>query len=426
LVDVISWIRKSRTDIIKVVFKPSPIGIIYKKNRITAVNPGSPAAEAQIYAGFHILSVNGNNVQNNTKQIKEAIEATNQHGLDTTILFQCAHKDLPVTFNTCYGPMEEAVISMLLLSTMYDFLQSQFWIDAQLARIPKITILWQVLENNVTLYSSKDCFKVPHAYIKSGSWISGEIDDEWLRVKKIPHDFINCDSWNRRNWISGIKDDDWIFVKKGYIQLRNNGKWQLRQCKVMKKMHEISPLSDSNMKLLKEATAVINSYQADENWLKNMQKVSDYLPIPISVVDCMLPDCPLVYVNPTFTKMTEYDAKECIGKNCRFLQGEDKGNEKNLFARNVIRENFSKEAYVHLINYTKSGVRFQNLLSMKTLHDTITDEQKYVLGIQFFIGNEINDSLMTPDLIIFHTLNILDLYQINDESDVQSQDNDCE
>jgi PAS domain-containing protein len=32
-------------------------------------------------------------------------------------------------------------------------------------------------------------------------------------------------------------------------------------------------------------------------------------------------DAPIVYASPTFTDLTGYEAKEIVGKNCRFLQG---------------------------------------------------------------------------------------------------------
>ncbi len=37
--------------------------------------------------------------------------------------------------------------------------------------------------------------------------------------------------------------------------------------------------------------------------------------------DPTLPDTPLVYVSPGFEKMSGYSAAECLGRNCRFLQG---------------------------------------------------------------------------------------------------------
>lgn len=41
----------------------------------------------------------------------------------------------------------------------------------------------------------------------------------------------------------------------------------------------------------------------------------------ITIADPNLPDCPLMYVNEAFCRMTGYDQDEILGRNCRFLQG---------------------------------------------------------------------------------------------------------
>jgi len=43
----------------------------------------------------------------------------------------------------------------------------------------------------------------------------------------------------------------------------------------------------------------------------------------ITIADPNLPDCPIVYVNDAFCKITGYARDETIGRNCRFLQGAD-------------------------------------------------------------------------------------------------------
>ncbi len=36
------------------------------------------------------------------------------------------------------------------------------------------------------------------------------------------------------------------------------------------------------------------------------------------------PDNPIIYANPAVERITGYSVEEAIGKNCRFLQGEDR------------------------------------------------------------------------------------------------------
>ena len=44
----------------------------------------------------------------------------------------------------------------------------------------------------------------------------------------------------------------------------------------------------------------------------------------IVITDPNLPDNPIVYVNPAFEKTTGYSMEEVLGRNCRFLQGDDR------------------------------------------------------------------------------------------------------
>jgi PAS domain S-box-containing protein len=44
----------------------------------------------------------------------------------------------------------------------------------------------------------------------------------------------------------------------------------------------------------------------------------------IIITDSQLPDNPIIYCNPAFEAMTGYRREEILGKNCRFLQGEDR------------------------------------------------------------------------------------------------------
>src|SRR4051794_25202217 len=44
----------------------------------------------------------------------------------------------------------------------------------------------------------------------------------------------------------------------------------------------------------------------------------------IVITDATLAEHPIVYVNPAFERMTGFSAEEVLGKNCRFLQGEDR------------------------------------------------------------------------------------------------------
>ena len=68
----------------------------------------------------------------------------------------------------------------------------------------------------------------------------------------------------------------------------------------------------------------------------------------------------IVHVNPAFEKITGYSAQEAIGRNARFLRGEDEDQPGLTLLRQLLRE--QKEGRVTLRNYRKDGTLFYNEL----------------------------------------------------------------
>jgi PAS domain S-box-containing protein len=76
----------------------------------------------------------------------------------------------------------------------------------------------------------------------------------------------------------------------------------------------------------------------------------------IVITDPNRPDNPIVYVNPTFERITGYSLEEVVGKNCRFLQSDDRDQPALEDLRVAIRE--GRECQVVLRNYKKDGTFF--------------------------------------------------------------------
>jgi diguanylate cyclase (GGDEF)-like protein/PAS domain S-box-containing protein len=68
----------------------------------------------------------------------------------------------------------------------------------------------------------------------------------------------------------------------------------------------------------------------------------------------------IVHVNPAFEKITGYTAQEVIGRDARFLQGDDTDQPEIAVLRQLLRE--QKEGRVTLRNYRKDGTLFYNEL----------------------------------------------------------------
>ncbi len=99
----------------------------------------------------------------------------------------------------------------------------------------------------------------------------------------------------------------------------------------------------------------------------------------ISVANAKLPDLPLVYVNPAFEIMTGYSLEDVQGRNCRFLQGEDRDQQAVGRLREALRE--EREVTVILKNYRKDGTGFWNELRLSPIRSR-TGELTHFVGIQ--------------------------------------------
>lgn len=100
------------------------------------------------------------------------------------------------------------------------------------------------------------------------------------------------------------------------------------------------------------------------------------------VTDASQPDNPIIYANRTLEKMTGYPLSETIGRNCRFLQGEDT----DPFAVKQLRDAIQAQESITITlkNYRKDGTEFWNRLSIEPLQ--IEDHL-------FFIGTQTNVSV---------------------------------
>lgn len=105
----------------------------------------------------------------------------------------------------------------------------------------------------------------------------------------------------------------------------------------------------------------------------------------IIITDHSVPDEPIIYVNKAFERITGYTTEEVLGRNCRFLLGEDRDQPELDTIRTAVHE--CREARVTLRNYRKDGTLFWNDLYIAPVRDEDGEVTNYV-GIQ----NDISDS----------------------------------
>lgn len=99
----------------------------------------------------------------------------------------------------------------------------------------------------------------------------------------------------------------------------------------------------------------------------------------ISLADARRDDCPLIFVNKGFERLTGYTREQVIGRNCRLLQGPDTARH----ALNQMREAIARKepVIVDLLNYRRDGTSFWNRVSLRPVLD-VDGQLTHIIGIQ--------------------------------------------
>jgi PAS domain S-box-containing protein len=119
---------------------------------------------------------------------------------------------------------------------------------------------------------------------------------------------------------------------------------------------------------------------------KILSKILDSSINGITLADPDQEDMPIVYANRSFEEMTGYSQEEIIGRNCRFLQGDDRDQEGRFILHRAIEN--CEPAEVTLRNYRKNGEMFFNRLMITPLFDS-NGKLIYYLGVQYDITGQV-------------------------------------
>lgn len=141
------------------------------------------------------------------------------------------------------------------------------------------------------------------------------------------------------------------------------------------------PVLDDNRKLVgyrgcdTEVTELIETEQRN----RLLQKAVESSTVGIVLTDMRKADQPLIYVNPAFEQITGYSPDNVLGKNCRFLQGNDRLQSGVDIIRKSVQE--GKSCRVTLRNYRKDGQLFWNQLSLSPIFDD-QNNLTHFIGVQ--------------------------------------------
>lgn len=149
------------------------------------------------------------------------------------------------------------------------------------------------------------------------------------------------------------------------------------------------------LRMLTDMTAQI----ASNRKLRLFQRCIESSSNGIVVCDAQQPDLPIVYVNPTFERVTGYTKEEALGHNCRFLQSEENDSDNEL-ALSEIREALKngRDVSAVLRNHRKDGTPFWNDLYLSPIRND-KNQITHFVGIQ----NDISERKSVESELAYNT-----------------------
>lgn len=110
--------------------------------------------------------------------------------------------------------------------------------------------------------------------------------------------------------------------------------------------------------------------------LRLKERAMEEAPVGITISDAEQPDNPLIYVNDAFEALTGYTKAETVGRNCRFLQGEESDSDAVAVMREAIDR--KEPMSVELMNYRKNGESFWNKIDIAPIRNEDGEATNYV------------------------------------------------
>jgi PAS domain S-box-containing protein len=123
----------------------------------------------------------------------------------------------------------------------------------------------------------------------------------------------------------------------------------------------------------------LSEQRQSEEFLRLFSRALDCSNNGVVISDMSQTDEPVVHANPAFLRITGYEPMDALGKNCRFLQGNDTDQPEIGKLRQALTE--GREVAVTLRNYRKDGSLFWNELSMSPVRNG-QDQITHYIGVQ--------------------------------------------
>ncbi len=168
-----------------------------------------------------------------------------------------------------------------------------------------------------------------------------------------------------------------------YRFLRHDGSW----ADVIDRAHIVRGQNGKPIRFI-GGMLDVSQQSHDRRRLRLLQRALDSATAGVTISDAREPDGPTVFVNHAYTEMTGYTANELLGRNLRFLQGDDRDQEGRHQVKRLIAE--EKEGTVLLRNKSKSGTEIWIELLISPVRDERGGLTHYI-GIQNDVSKRIEE-----------------------------------
>lgn len=130
--------------------------------------------------------------------------------------------------------------------------------------------------------------------------------------------------------------------------------------------------------------------------------------VGIVITDPRQDDNPIIYVNDGFVSLTQFSRDYAVGRNCRFLQGQETDEDELARIREALAN--GDEVEVRLTNYKADGTPFRNQLLISPVRDESGELTAYFAVLREITGDEsgadkgARPSHVTPSNVMLYEL----------------------
>ena len=118
---------------------------------------------------------------------------------------------------------------------------------------------------------------------------------------------------------------------------------------------------------------------------RNVEESVAASPLAMVVTNPNRPDNPIEIANAAFCRLTGYAEREILGRNCRFLAGEETEPTVRQQVRNAVQG--QRPVLVDILNYNRDGTPFRNGVMIAPLFDG-DGKLSYFLGSQVDLATD--------------------------------------